>query len=155
MCNTRSNIYLQTMKTYTLSVNTLMQKLTLECHDNCATCLGLILPIRWVTPPPNSCLKCFYWCHICIIFAFGLSSTMICLRVYLHNVELVLCWYIYIYSVLSSTAFTYSYVFMFAFSWSKWMWSDPNPFCASTSNSIYPNHMHSIECCQLSSLNPC
>ena len=61
----------------------------------------------------------------------------------------------YTYCVLSSTTFTYSYVFMFAFSWSKWMWSDPNPFCASTSNSTYPNRMLYIETYQLSSLNPC
>ena len=104
MCNTWSNVYLQSMKTYTLSVNTLMQNLTLERHDNCAPCLGLILPIRWVTPPPNFCLKCFIWRYICKVFAFGLSS---CLSSQ--------CWFglIYTYNcVLSSTAFTYSYVFL-------------------------------------------
>ena len=47
-------VYLQSMKTYILSVNTLMWNLTSERHDNCAPCLGLILPIRWVTPPQNS-----------------------------------------------------------------------------------------------------
>ena len=57
--------------------------------------------------------------------------------------------------VLSSTTFTYSYVFILEFFWPKWMWSDPNPFCASTSNSIYLSHMHSVETCQMSSLSPC
>ena len=111
MCITRSNIYLQLMKTYTLSVNTLMRNLTWERHDNCAPCLGLILPIRWVTPPPNSRLKCFIWRHICKVSAFDLSSTLIWLHVYLHNVDLVLFWYIHIF--VSSTTFTYGYVCMF------------------------------------------
>ena len=154
MCNTRSKVYLQSMKTYTLSVNTLTRNLTLERHDNCAPCLGLILPIRWVTPPPNSCLKCFIRRVICKVFAFGLSSTLIWLHVYLHNVELVLFWYIHIFVFcpLQHSLIAMSSYLNF---WSKWMWSNPNPFCASTSNSIYPNHMHSIETCQLSSLNPC
>ena len=112
MCNTRSNVYLQTMKTYTLSVNTLMRNLTSERHDNSAPCLGLILPIRWVTPPPNSCLKCFNWRNKCIVFTFGLSSIPTCLHDYLHYVDLIVFWYIHS-SVLSSTTFTYSYVFSF------------------------------------------
>ena len=29
--------------------------------------------------------------------------------------------------------------------WTKWMWSDPNLSMLSISNSICPNHMHSIE----------
>ena len=103
------------MKTYILSVNTLMWNLTSERHDNCAPCLGLILPIRWVTPPPNSSvwsvlpmalhLLCL---HILFVFILNLSSWLSSL-----------CWfdclshiYTYIYTgVLSSTAFTYSYVF--------------------------------------------
>ena len=64
MCNTRSKVYLQSMKTYILSVNTLTWNLTSERHDNCAPCLGLILLIRWVTPPPNLCSKCFSWHYI-------------------------------------------------------------------------------------------
>src|SRR5215216_636676 len=107
------------MKTYTLSVKTLTRNLTPERHNNCAPCLGLILPIRWVTPPPN----------FLEVFSFGvtiaLSSYLVCLQhwfifmVYRHNVDLVfidiyIYIYIYIYihiCVLSSTAFTYSYVF--------------------------------------------
>ena len=81
--------------------------------DNCASCLGLILPIRWVTPPPNFCLEC-------VLLALHLQS----LRVwFVFNVDMtsclsLQCWFglilIYTYiSVLSSTAFTYSYVFLF------------------------------------------
>ena len=145
MCNTRSNVYLQLMKTYTLSVNTLTRNLTSERHDNCAPCLGLILPIRWVTPPPNFCLKYFLLAlhlqNLRVWFVFNINMTSCLSSLYWFGLIRI---YSYI-RVLSSTSFTYSYAFMFAFSWSKWMWSDPNPFCASTSNSIYPNHMHSIE----------
>ena len=108
MCNTRSKVYLQSMKTYILSVNILMWNLTSERHDNCAPCLGLILPIRWVTPPPNSSV----WSvlpmalHLlCLNIWFGFNFNM---SAWLSS----LCW-LYIYtSVLSSTAFTYSYVFL-------------------------------------------
>ena len=107
MCNTRSKVYLQSMKTYILSVNTLTWNLTSERHDNCAPCLGLILPIRWVTPPPNVLLEVFHsWRYICYVFTFGLASISTCLHDYLHYVD-----YIYT-SVLSSTSFTYSYVFI-------------------------------------------
>jgi len=97
------------MKTYILSVNTLMWNLTSERHDNCAPCLGLILPIRWVKPPPNFLFEVLHsWCYISYVFTFGLASISTCLHDYLHYVD-----YIYTYtSVLSSTAFTYSYVFL-------------------------------------------
>jgi hypothetical protein len=64
MYNTRSNVCLQFMKIYTLSVKILKWNLTSEHHDNGAPCLGLILPIRWVTPPPN-----FSW-----RLSFGVTS---------------------------------------------------------------------------------
>ena len=171
------------MKTYILSVNTLTWNLTSERHDNCAPCLGLILPIRWVTPPPNFLVwsvslmaLLLQRLRIWFVFSFNLSSWFSAL------------WWsdcIYIYtSILSSTAFTYSYVFTFGLAsistylhdylhyvdyidiyilvfcplqhsliamsscwifWTKWMWSDPNLSMLSISNSISPNHMHSIE----------
>ena len=89
-----------------------MWNLTSERHDNCTPCLGLILPIRCVTPPPNSSvwsvspMRC-----ICYVFTFGLSSISTCLHDYLHYVDLIVFWYIHT-SVLSSTTFTYSYVFL-------------------------------------------
>ena len=99
------------MKIYTLSVNILTWNLTSERHDNCAPRLGLILPIRWVTPPPNV----LFWSVSlmalpCYVFTFGLASISTCLHDYLHYVDYG---YIHIYaSVLSSTTFTYSYVFV-------------------------------------------
>ena len=146
MCNTWSKVYLRSMKTYMLSVNTLMWNLTSERHDNCAPCLGLILPIRWVTPPPNSSiwsvlpmalhLLCL---HILVVFIFNLSSWLSSL-----------CWFdclfhthIYIvFCPLHHSLIAMSSCWIF---WTKWMWLDPNLSMLSISNSISPNHMHSLE----------
>ena len=119
MCNTQSNVYLQLMKTYPLSVNALMWNLTSKRHDNCAPCLDLILPIRWVPPPPNS-----YW-SVSLGVTIAKSSHLDCLQhwfvfmIYLCNVELA-----HIFIAMSS---------LLNLDWSKWMWSDPNLLCASTS----------------------
>ena len=144
MCNTRSTVYLQSMKTYILSVNTLMWNLTSERHDNCASCLGLILPIRWVTPPPNALFGSVSLMALpCYVFKFGLASISTCLHDYLHYVDYI---YIYIYMLVfcplqhSLIAMSSCWIF-----WTKWMWSDPNLSMLSISNSISPNHMHSIE----------
>ena len=144
MCNTQSNVYLQSMKIYTLSVNTLTWNLTSERHDNCAPCLGLILPIRWETPPPNFSVwsvslmaLLLQRLRIWFVFSFNLSSWFS-----------ALWWFdcIYIYILVfcplqhSLIAMSSSWIF-----WTKWMWSDPNLSMLSISNSICPNHMHSIE----------
>ena len=145
MCNTRSKVYLQSMKTYILSVNTLMWNLTSERHDNCAPCLGLILPIRWVTPPPNLLFEVLHsWCYISYVFTFGLASISTCLHDYLHYVDLVVFWYIHIlvFCPLQHSLIAMSSCWIF---WTKWMWSDPNLSMLPTSNSIYANHMHSVE----------
>ena len=81
MCNTQSNVYLQSMKIYTLSVNTLTWNLTSERHDNCAPCLGLILPIRWVMPPPKFLFEVFH-----------LASHLQSLRIwFVFNIDLTSC----------------------------------------------------------------
>ena len=140
MCNTRSKVYLQSMKTYILSVNTLMWNLTSERHDNCASCLGLILPIRWVTPPPNVLFEVFHsWRYICYVFTFGLTSISTYLHDYLHYVDYI---YILVFCPLQHSLIAMSSCWIF---WTKWMWSDPNLSMLSISNSICPNHMHSIE----------
>ena len=142
MCNTQSNVYLQSMKIYTLSVNTLTWNLTSERHDNCAPCLGLILPIRWVTPPPNV----LFWSVSlmalpCNIFTFGLASNSTFLHDYLHYVDYIDV-YILAFCPLQHSLIAMSSSWNF---WTKWMWSDPNLSMLSISNSISPNHMHSIE----------
>ena len=96
------------MKTYILSVNTLMWNLTSERHDSCAPCLGLILPIRWVTPPPNVLFEVFHsWRYL------AMSSHLVWLQSQHVFMIIFTMLIIYIYtSVLSSTTFTYSYVFI-------------------------------------------
>ena len=141
MCNTRSKVYLQSMKTYILSVNTLMWNLTPEHHDNCAPCLGLILPIRWVTPPPNvlfwtvSLMALHFPClHIWFGFNLNMSSWLSSL-----------CWiyiYILVFCPLQHSLIAMSSCWIF---WTKWMWLDPNLSMLSISNSISPSHMHFIE----------
>ena len=140
------------MKTYILSVNTLMWNLTSERHDNCAPCLGLILPIRWVTPPPIVLFEMFHsWRYICYVFTFGLASNSTYFHDYLHYVD-----YIYIYMLVfcplqhSLIAISSCWIF-----WTKWMWSDPKLLYAfylklylSKSYAFYWN-------CRMSSLRPC
>ena len=147
MCNTRSKVYLQSMKTYILSVNTLTWNLTSERHDNCAPCLGLILPIRRVTPPPNF-----------LVWSVSLMALFLkCLRIwFIFKFQLIFMIYFTMLSWLLSHIYIYILVFcplqhsLIAMSscwifWTKWMWSDPNLSMLSISNSISPNHMHSIE----------
>ena len=136
MCNTWSKVYLQSMKTYILSVNTLMWNLTSERHDNCAPCLGLILPIRWVTPPPNSSLRsvslmALHLQCLCFLFVFNVNMTSCLPSTY---------WFGFCPLQHSLIAMDSCWIF-----WTKWMWSDPNLSMLSISNSISPNHMHSIE----------
>ena len=144
MCNAQSKVCLQSMKTYILSVNTLMWNLTLGRHDNCAPCLGLILPIRWVTPPPNVPFWSVSLMALpCNVFTFGLASNSTYFHDYLHYVDYI---YIYIY-MLVFCPLQHSLIAMSScwILWTKWMWSDPNLSMLSISNSISPNHMHSIE----------
>ena len=143
MCNTRSKVYLQSMKTYILSVNTLTWNLTTERHNNCAPCLGLILPIRWVTPPPtfsvwSVSLMALYYKD----FAFGLSSVSIYLHDFLRYDDLIAYIYILVFCPLQHSLIAMSSSWIF---WTKWMWSDPNLSMLPISSSICSNHMHSIE----------
>ena len=139
MYNTQSKVYLQSMKTYILSMNTLTWNFTSERHDNCAPCLGLILPIRWVTPPPNSSV----WSVL------PMALHLLCLHIWFgFNLNLSswlssLCWlYMLVFCPLQHSLIAMSSCWIF---WTKWMWSDPNLSMLSISNSISPNHMHSIE----------
>ena len=155
MCNTRSEVYLQSMKTYTLSVNTLMWNLTSERHDNCAPCLGLMLPIRWVTPPPNVPFWSVSLMALpCNVFTFDLASNSTYFHDYLHYVDYK---YIYIYiNMLVFCPLQHSLIAMSScwIFWTKWMWSDPKLLYAfylklylSKSYAFYWN-------CRMSSLRP-
>ena len=145
MCNTQSKVYLQSMKTYILTVNTLTWNLTSERHDNRAPCLGLILPIRWVTPPPNI----LFWsvslmALLLNIFAYWfVFNFQLIFMIYFTMLSWLLSHiYILVFCPLQHSLIAMSSVWIF---WTKWMWSDPNLSMLTISNSICPNHMHSIE----------
>ena len=53
MCNTRSNVFLQSMKTNPLSVKKLMNKLILRSLWQLYEVSEISFLIRWVTPPPK------------------------------------------------------------------------------------------------------
>ena len=53
MCNTRSNIFLRSMKTNTLSVKKLTKNLILRALRQLYAVSEIIILIRWVTPPPK------------------------------------------------------------------------------------------------------
>ena len=143
MCNTRSKVYLQSMKTYILSVNTLMWNLTSERHDNCASCLGLILPIRWLTPPPNVPFWSVSLVALpCNVFTFGWLRTQHIFMIIFTMLTIDIYIYMLVFCPLQHSLIAMSSCWIF---WTKWMWSDPNLSMLSISNSISPSHMHSIE----------
>ena len=141
------------MKTYILSVNTLMWNLTSERHDNCAPCLGLILPIRWVTPPPNVLLWSVSLMALpCYVFTFGLASISTCLHDYLHYVDYIDI-YILVFCPLQHSLIAMSSCWIF---WTKWMWSDPNLSMLYSTQSIHKFFMCVLfETRSKSSLCPC
>ena len=144
MCNTWSEVYLQSMKTYTLSVNTLTWNLTSERHDNCAPCLGLILPIRWVTPPPNFCLEYF-------LLALHLQSLRIWFVFNINTVSCLSSLYWFGFCPLQHSLITMSSSWIF---WTKWMWSDPN--LSMLPSQIYLSKSYAFYWnCRISSLCPC
>ena len=104
------------MNTYILSVNTLTWNLTSERHDNCAPCLGLIFPIRRVTPPPNFWLEYFLLAlhlqSLCILLVFNANMDS-CLS--------LMYWFSFCPLQHSLIAMSSHWIF-----WTKWMWSDPN-----------------------------
>ena len=137
------------MKTYILSVNTLMRNLTSERHDNCASCPGLILPIRWVMPPPNFLFEVLHsWCYISCVFTFGLASISTCLHDYLHYVDYRYI-YIYIYVYICQCSVLYSIHLQLCLLVESFELSECDrtltSLCSLSQNSISPSHMHSIE----------
>ena len=141
MCNTWRNVFLQSMKNNTLSVKKLMKNLILGALRQLYVVSEIIILIRWVTPPTkveNLQFEFFLFFEIpqlFISFIFAMSSPFPSF-VFIGYIYMSLC------PLQHSLIANSSYLHL---SRAKWMWSDPNPFYASTSDSIYLNHMHSIE----------
>ena len=99
MCNTRSNVFLQSMKTNPLSVKKLTKNLILRALRQLYAVSEIIILIRWVTPPPKVEIP-----QLFKFFNFALSSLFPSF------------FFIgYIYGFMSSTAFTYGYFFKLRF----------------------------------------
>ena len=98
------------MKTYTLSVNTLMRNLTSDHHDNCAPCLGSYTVGNATTKILFDVFHlALHLQSLRIWFVFNIVMNSCLSSQCLFGLILV---YTYI-SVLSSTAYTYIYVFSF------------------------------------------
>ena len=152
MCNTRRNVFLQSMKTNNLSVKKLTKNLILRALRQLYAVSEIIILIRWVTPPPkvenlqfefflsfwNSSVVLFL--QLCIVFTFSV--------IFLHWIYI----YIWVYFLYSIHLLLFLQV---AFS-AKWMWSDPSPLYAKLTQSIHKFFMCVLfETRSKSSLCPC
>ena len=132
MCNTRRNVFLQSMKTNTLSVKKLTKNLILRTLRQLYAVSEIIILIRWVTPPTKvenlqfEFFLIFEIPQLFNFFNFALSSLIpsfffigyIYIWVYvLYNIHLLLILHV-------------------AFS-AKWMWSFPSPSMLNSTQSIH------------------
>ena len=132
MHNTRSNVFLQSMKTNPLSVKKLMKNLILRTLRQLYAVSEIIILIRWVTPPTIvEILQNWVFHHlanssnfqipqVCKFLNFSNSS----------NSETDVLHWLYIY--LSFQCPQQHSLIAISSSWfsSKWMWSDPFPLYA-------------------------
>ena len=151
MCNTWRNLFLQSMKSNTLSVKKLMKNLILRTLRQFYAVSEIIILIRWDTPPPK--LKIFifeipqFWnssvvhiLQLCKIFTVSVVS--------LHWLYI----YIWVYVLYNIQLWLFLQV---AFS-AKWMWSDPSPSMLYSTQSIHKFFMCVLfETRSKSSLCPC
>ena len=108
MCITRSNVFLQSMKTNPLSVKKLMKKLILRALRQLYAASEISILIRWVMPPTkveNLQLEFFFSLEIPQL----ISSTLQCI----HS----LCRFSSLdtYEFMFSTTFIYSYLYKLIF----------------------------------------
>ena len=118
MCNTWSNIFLQSMKNNTLNVKKLMKNLILRTLRQLYAVSKIIILIRWVTPPQKVEIpQIIHILQLCIVFTGSV--------VFLH--------WLYIYMSLCPLQHSLIAISSSWFS-SKWMWSDPSPLCYTQPN---------------------
>ena len=152
MCNTRSNFFLQPMKTNPLSVKKLMKNLILRTLRQLYAVSEIIILIRWVTPPQkveNLQFEFFLSFEILQFFKFfNFSKSSLVLRFS----SLAIYIYIWVYVLYSIHLLLNIQV---AFS-AKWMWSDPSPSMLYSTQSIHKFFMCVLfETRSKSSLCPC
>ena len=106
MRNTRSNVFLQSMKTNTLSVKKLTKNLILRALRQLYAASEIIILIRWVTPPTkveNLQFEFFFIFEIPQLFNFFNFA--------MSSLSPLFFFIGYIYEFMSSTTFTYCYFF--------------------------------------------
>ena len=149
MCNTRSNVFLQSMKTNPLSVKKLMKNLILRALRQLYAASEIIILIRWVTPPTkveNLQFEFFLIFEILQFFKFfNFAKSSLFPSFFFIG-------YIYIYEFMSSTTFTYSYFFKLFFLLSECdrtlpplCYTQPNLF-TNSSCAVYLKLVQNLHC---------
>ena len=148
MCNTRSNIFLQSMKTNPLSVKKLMKNLILRTLRQLYAMSEIIILIRWVTPPTKVENLQFEFCKF---FSTSNSSTLQFPQSFHRHSSLL---YIYVsFYVLYNIHLLLNLQVAFSV---KWMLSDPSPSMLNSTQSVQKFFMCVLfETCSKSSLCPC
>ena len=135
MCNTRSNVFLQSMKTNPLSVKKLMKNLILRTLQQLYAVSEIIILIRWVTPPTkieNLQFEFFFIFEIPQLFNFfNFAESSLFPSLFFID-------YIYIYIFEFSVLYNIQLLLILQVDFSaKWMWSDPSPSMLNSTQSVH------------------
>ena len=152
MCNTRSKVFLQSMKTNPLSVKKLMKKLILRALRQLYAVSEIIILIRWDTPPQKLKIFNLSFSSVLKFLSFSNSSTLQNLHCFRRFSSLAIYIFIWVYVLYNIHLWLFLQV---AFS-AKWMWSDPSPSMLYSTQSIHKFFMCVLfETRSKSSLCPC
>ena len=151
MCNTWRNVFLQSMKTNTLSVKKLTKNLILRTLRQLYAVSEIIILIRWVTPPQkveNLQFEFFLFWNSSVFQILQLCKIFTVSVVFLHWLYI----YIWVYVLYNIHLLL---ILQVGFS-AKWMWSDPSPSMLYSTQSIHKFFMCVLfETRSKSSLCPC
>ena len=152
MCNTRRNVFIQSMKTNTLSVKKLTKNLILRTLRQLYAVSEIIIFIRWVTPPQKVENLQFEF-----FLSFWNSSVFQILQLCkIFTVSVVFLHWLYIYIWVYVLYNFHLLLFLQVVFSTKWMWSDPSPSMLYSTQSIHKFFMCVLfETRSKSSLCPC
>ena len=151
MWNTWRNVFVQSMKTNTLSVKKLMKYLIFRTLWQLYAVSEIIILILWVTPPTkvqNLQFEFFFIFEIPQLFKFfNFAKSSLFLSFFFID-------YIYIWSYVLYSIHLWL-ILQVGFS-AKWMWSDPSPSMLYSTQSIHKFYICVLfETRSKSSLCPC
>ena len=153
MRNTRRNIFLQSMKTNTLSVKKLTKNLILRTLRQLYAVSEIIILIRWVTPPTKvERSSIWVFLHFLKFLSCSIYSTLHFVHFFRRCSSLTIYIYLSFYVLYNIHLLL---ILQVAFS-GKWMWSDPSPSMLNSTHSIHKFFMCVLfETRWKSSLCPC